>query len=113
MGDKRGKFIVPKTIKVNQFVTGTKEIDFSLADFAVPVTTIYVKDVLGGVKLIVPPGVRVEDQAVGVISDTKHSKADGVSDYENGPLIIVKGAHVLSKVNVKVNKRVPPITIVQ
>ena len=110
---KRGKFIAPKTIKVNQFITETKEIDFSLADFAVPVTTIHVKDFLGGIRITVPPGVRVEEQTVGIISDTKLSKAVSGTSYEDGPLIVVKGAHVLSKVNVKVNNEVPPIAILQ
>lgn len=112
---KRGKFLVPDTIKVSQFLTETKEIDFSEADFAVPVTTIHVKDFLGGIRLTVPPGVRVETQAVGFLSDTKYSKAlagDNATDYNNGPLIIVKGAHILSKINVKVNSEVPPITII-
>lgn len=115
--EKRGKFIVPRTIKVSQFLTETKKIDFSEADFALPVTTIYVKDFLGGIQLIVPPGVHVETHVAGLLSKTTHSKSvivDNATDYENcPPIIVVKGTHVLSKVKVKVNMKVPPITIVQ
>mmetsp|Transcript_10185 Transcript_10185/g.14947 ORF Transcript_10185/g.14947 Transcript_10185/m.14947 type:complete len:143 (-) Transcript_10185:14-442(-) len=63
---KGGKFLAPRKIKINQILTDSKKIDFSLAYFAVPVTTIHVKDFLGGVKLTVPLGVRVETHAVGL-----------------------------------------------
>lgn len=106
---KRGKFLVPETIQASQLLTETKEIDFSLAEFAVPVTTIHAKNFLGGIKLTVPPGVRVETQTeMGCCS--RDSKP--VIDCATGPLIIVKGARFPSDIHVKVNREVPPITIV-
>eukprot|EP00547_Thalassionema_nitzschioides_P002086 CAMPEP_0194210862 /NCGR_PEP_ID=MMETSP0156-20130528/9156_1 /TAXON_ID=33649 /ORGANISM="Thalassionema nitzschioides, Strain L26-B" /LENGTH=170 /DNA_ID=CAMNT_0038938273 /DNA_START=50 /DNA_END=558 /DNA_ORIENTATION=- len=107
-GVKRGKFLVPKTITVSQFITGGKEIDLSSADFVVPVTTIYMKDFFGGIELTVPLGVRVEEESVGFLSDTHVTKKLANADCETGPLIILKGMHILSDLSVKVNDKVPP-----
>ncbi|CAJ1934411.1 unnamed protein product [Cylindrotheca closterium] len=106
-----GKFTVPKNISVVSVLDGTK-IDLSVADFVHPVTTIRVfPSVLSGVKIIVPRGVRVETQGLGILGGIK-GISQNIPVSHDGPKIIVQGITVLGGIKVSVNHNVPPVQIV-
>lgn len=110
--DKSGKFVVPKEVKVMQFVTDSLTLDFSVADFVFETTTITVKDFLGGVKVKVPPGVRVESKTMNFLSDMSKKLADAHA-VADSPRIVIKGVSFMGKVDIKVNDKVPPIVVVE
>eukprot|EP00526_Cylindrotheca_closterium_P019165 CAMPEP_0113610108 /NCGR_PEP_ID=MMETSP0017_2-20120614/4850_1 /TAXON_ID=2856 /ORGANISM="Cylindrotheca closterium" /LENGTH=222 /DNA_ID=CAMNT_0000518973 /DNA_START=113 /DNA_END=778 /DNA_ORIENTATION=+ /assembly_acc=CAM_ASM_000147 len=97
-----GKFTVPKNISVVSVLDGTK-IDLSIADFVHKVTTIRVfPSVLSGVKIIVPGGVRVETQGLGILGGIK-GISQNIPVSHDGPKIVVQGITVLGGIKVTVN----------
>lgn len=108
---QRGKFTVAKNVSVVSVLDGTK-IDLSVADFVYPVTTIRVfPSVLSGVKIIVPRGVRVEMQGLGILGGIK-GLSQNIPVSHDGPQLVVKGITVLGGIKVTVNHKVPPVQIV-
>ena len=112
-GCTKGKFTLPKTIHCGQILTGNK-LDLSIADFVHPVTTILVGTILGGFKLIVPRGVRVETQGFGILGGFKGLRSQTVhaGEVDNAPLIVLQGAAILGGAKVVVNDSVPPVQVI-
>ena len=112
-GRTKGKFTVPKTIHCGQILTGNK-LDVSIADFVHPVTTILVGTILGGFKLTVPRGVRVETQGFGILGGFKGLSSQTVhaGEVDNTPLIVLQGAAILGGAKVVVNDSVPPVQVI-
>jgi hypothetical protein len=109
----RGKFTVPKSIVVVSVLSVCK-INLSIADFVHPVTTILViPSVLSGLLITVPRGVRVETQGIGIIGVIWGLSTQNIHVGQEGPLLIVKGLTVMGGVKVSVNKKVPPVTVVE
>lgn len=110
---KGGKFTLPKTIHCGQILTGNK-LDLSRADFVFPVTTIIVGTILGGMKVIVPRGVRVETTGFGILGGFKGlpSQTVNASQVDNAPLLIVQGLSILGGAKVSVNHDVPPVQVI-
>ena len=125
-----GKFTVPKTLNVGHILSGEK-VDLSMADFVHPITTIYVGTILGGIKIFVPPGVRVETSGIGILGGFKgvndgcsHRRSRSSCSSRNlhshqphagqdAPTIQVTGLSILGGVKVIVNDKVPPVRIVE
>jgi hypothetical protein len=113
-GRYEGKFTVPKTIHVGQVLTATK-IDLSVADFVHPVSTISVGTVLGGLKVTVPRGVRVETHGIGILGAFRgiDSQTVNAGQGQDAPLVIVQGMTILGGATVVVNRGVPPIHVIE
>ena len=109
----KGKFTVPQTIHCGQILTGNK-LDLSKADFVHPVTTILVGTILGGFKLIVPRGVRVDTNGFGILGGFKGIQSQTVhaGEVDNAPLIILHGFAILGGAKVSVNYDVPPVQVI-
>jgi hypothetical protein len=107
----KGKFALAKTLNVGHILSGTK-IDLSRADFVHPVSTIYTGTILGGVKVIVPRGVRVETHGIGILGEFEGMRSQTVNAGQDAPLIVVNGLAILGGVKVIVNDSVPPVRIV-
>jgi len=108
----RGKFTLGKNVNAAHILSGDK-IDLSMADFIYPVTKIVVSAILGGVEVIVPRGVRVQANGLGILGGFEGTKSGQNLDIgQDAPLIVVKGVAILGGVDVKVNQDVPPIRIV-
>jgi hypothetical protein len=110
----KGKFTLPKTIHVGNILSGSK-LDLSCADFVHPVTTIVTGSILAGVKIIVPRGVRVETQGLGILGGFKGLRSQTVTagQYDDSPLVLIQGFAILGGVKVVLNDGVAPLRVVE
>ncbi|KAL7535331.1 hypothetical protein ACHAXR_006424 [Thalassiosira sp. AJA248-18] len=107
-----GKFTVPKSIKAGHVLSGDK-MDLSRADFVHPVTKINVCEILGGLEVIVPRGVRVQMKGIGILGGFEYkSRGQTVGAEQDAPLVVLSGFSLLGGVEVKVNTSVPPVRVV-
>ena len=107
-----GKFTLAKEIGVGRILGGDK-IDLSRADFVHPITTITAGTILGGLKVIVPRGVRVETRGLGILGGFKGLSNQTVHAGEQAPLVIIQGLSILGGVKVTLNEYVPPLKIIK
>lgn len=109
----QGKFTLPKTIHCGQILKGNK-LDLSRADFIHPVTTILVGTILGGFKLVVPRGVRVETTGFGILGGFQGLSSQNVNagQVDDAPMVVVQGMAILGGVKVTVNHEVPAVQII-
>ena len=113
LSNYRGKFAVPRSIKSGHILSGDK-IDLSYADFVHPVTKINVGVLLGGVKVVIPRGVRVEMKGIGILGGFEYRrKGQTVGVDYDAPLVVLEGFSMLGGVDVKVNESVPPVRVIQ
>mmetsp|Transcript_42330 Transcript_42330/g.78859 ORF Transcript_42330/g.78859 Transcript_42330/m.78859 type:complete len:165 (+) Transcript_42330:45-539(+) len=110
-----GRWVPDQEITVKAFAGGST-VDFSQALFVHSAYTIYTKAFWGGVTLIVPPGVAVEQNGQAILggfagsggvyssaADTLHTTAGNSSI-----MIKVEGTAVMGSVTVAVNERAKP-----
>ena len=109
--NQNGKFTVPKYIYGGAILSGI-HLDLSAADFVHPETKINAGTILGGLKLIVPRGVRVETRGVGILGGFKGLNTQNVHAGQDAPLVTVYGLAILGGLKVTVNENVPPVRIV-
>ena len=97
-GSRRGPWSPPARVVVLQ-VLGGATVDFREADLLDGVTNVYVFSLLGGVKIVVPPGLEVQVDGVGVLGGFAHrGRTPGDPD---GPVLRVRGVSVLGGVSVR------------
>ena len=111
MSCPKGKYTLPKFVHVGQVLNGQK-LDLSYADFVYPITTISVGTVLGGCKVIVPRGVRVETKGLGILGGFKGLSSTAIHAGQDAPTLVVQGVSILGGVKVTVNTNVPPVRVV-
>ena len=107
-----GKFTLAKEIAVGRILGGDK-IDLSRADFVHPITTISTGNILGGLKVIVPRGVRVETRGLGILGGFKGLDSQTVHAGQDAPLVIIQGLAILGGVKATINHDAPPLKIVK
>ncbi|TJZ56002.1 DUF1707 domain-containing protein [Streptomyces piniterrae] len=81
-------------------VMGGGEIDLREADFAGPEIVITCWAVMGGVNIVVPPGVQVEMRGLGIMGGFDQGE-DGVPGDPGAPRVIVKGLALMGGVGVE------------
>ncbi|MDI9836327.1 DUF1707 domain-containing protein [Streptomyces sp. KAU_LT] len=86
---RKGRWTAPKRLNCVAF-WGGGEIDLREANFADREIEINCVAVMGGVQVIVPPGVEVVVRGVGVMGGFDH-REDGVLGEPGGPRVIVSG----------------------
>ncbi|MGV9233001.1 DUF1707 SHOCT-like domain-containing protein [Streptomyces nigra] len=86
---RKGRWTAPKRLNCVAF-WGGGEIDLRDADFADREIRINCVAVMGGVQVIVPPGVEVVVRGVGVMGGFDH-RENGVLGDPGGPRVIVSG----------------------
>ena len=71
--DRRGRWIVPRKMRVKCFWGGGR-LDFREADFGPGVTELHVTAIMGGLEIIVPPGLAVDVDASAIMGgfDERH-----------------------------------------
>lgn len=79
---------------------GGIELDFREACFPPGVTTVTVLAVMGGVKILVPEGVRVESGGMGIMGGFEG--IDQLGDDPDGPVLRIDGLAIMAGVEVKV-----------
>jgi hypothetical protein len=100
---RRGAWVVPRHLKVFA-VMGGAELDMRRARFAPGVTEIEVLSILGGVQILVPPGVRVEMLAVAAMGGVEANVADVPPSEEGAPVLRISGLAVLGGVEAKAKR---------
>jgi hypothetical protein len=98
--ERRGSWIVPRHLKVVAFMGGV-ELDLREARFAPGVTEIDVTAILGGVEIIVPPGVRVESFGAAFLGGFQARGGDATALTPFNPVIRLSGIALLGGVDVK------------
>jgi len=105
-----GRFIVPKKLNFVCVLHGAS-VDLTDAQFIHPETVIDVVAVLGGCKIIIPPGVRVKSSGVAIMGGIKAKTDRSLLSDEDMPLIHVRGVSILGGVKVFTDPMKPQITI--
>lgn len=97
-----GSWVPPRQLRTLA-VMGGAELDFRQAVFAAPVVEVEVFALMGGVEVIVPPGVRVEAHGLGIMGGFDDRSPDPASDPAS-PLVRVKGLALMGGVSVEVRR---------
>ena len=98
---RRGQWTVPRTVHAIAFMGGV-EIDLRGARLTSPVTEIRVLAIMGGVKVTVPPGVRVESNGFAIMGGFEDQLESAASSDPNAPLVRLTGFALMGGVEVKV-----------
>ncbi len=99
--DTKGSWVVPRQLQVVA-VLGGGALDMREARFSAGITEINVAAVLGGVEIIVPPGVRVEVLGSAVLGGFALSGVDESAFSPQAPVLRIRGIAVMGGVDVKV-----------
>jgi hypothetical protein len=86
---RKGRWTVPRRFTCLTF-WGGGELDLREADFAAPEVRIDCWAIMGGVNIVVPPGVEVVVRGIGIMGGFDHSE-DGVPGEPGAPRVIVSG----------------------
>ena len=96
---RKGPWAVPQTIRAIT-VMGGIELDMRFAQLTAPVTEIQIFAVMGGVSLIVPPGVRVESEGFAIMGGFGNDVGEPSSP--NAPTVRLTGFALMGGVDVRV-----------
>ncbi|PRX99460.1 DUF1707 SHOCT-like domain-containing protein [Allonocardiopsis opalescens] len=101
--ERTGRWVVAPRLVVNS-VLGGVELDFREAVLAQREITVQLMCLLGGVRMVVPEGVRVENAAAAILGGAELGGAGAVDD-PGAPTIRLTGMLLLGGVEVKVKRR--------
>jgi hypothetical protein len=96
---RKGPWAVPRTINAIAFMGGI-ELDLRFAHLTAPVTEIQILAVMGGVSVIVPPGVRVESEGFAIMGGFGDVVGDPASS--SAPVVRLTGFAFMGGVDVRV-----------
>lgn len=96
---RKGPWTVPKTINAIAIMGGI-ELDLRFAQLTAPVTEIQILAVMGGVSVIVPPGVRVESEGFAIMGGFGNEVGDPASS--SAPIVRLTGFAFMGGVDVRV-----------
>ena len=96
---RKGPWAVPQTINAIAIMGGI-ELDMRFAQLTAPVTEIQIFALMGGVEVIVPPGVRVESDGFAIMGAFGNEVGDPASP--NAPVIRLTGFALMGGVEVRV-----------
>lgn len=91
---RKGRWRLPKRLNVVA-VMGGAELDLRDADFSRGETTIWVLAVMGGVGVVVPPGVRLESDGVAIMGAFTDQDGLPAVARDDAPLIRVRGLAIM------------------
>ena len=95
--ERTGSWIVPRQLKV-VVVMGGAEIDLREARFGAGVTEIEVFVLMGGVNIIVPPGVRVESLGAAFMGSFDLKAGDATAISPTNPIVRLSGLAIMGGV---------------
>jgi hypothetical protein len=100
---RKGSWLVPRYLKVITLMGGV-ELDLRQARLAPGVTEIEVLAVMGGVEIIVPPGVRVELMGVAIMGGFETSGVDERALDPGQPILRLTGLAFMAGVEAKLKR---------
>lgn len=86
-------------------IMGGAELDFRDAEFGPGVTELSIFAIMGGAEIIVPPGLAVECDGVGIIGGFEHHAGSASRADATAPLLRINGVALMG--GVEVNVRLP------
>lgn len=98
--DRKGAWIPPKTLHTLALMGGAG-LDFREAHFGPGVTEVNVLAVMGGVDIIVPPGVTVETAGFGIMGGFDGHSQTVATDDPSAPVLRIRGLAVMGGIDVK------------
>ena len=100
-GSRTGMWTVPREMRAVA-VMGGVDLDFRQATFGAGVTDVWVFALMGGVDIVVPPGVRVECEGVGIAGAFEDHSGDGTeTPDDDAPVLRVRGAALFGGVDIE------------
>ena len=96
--DRKGQWTPPRHLNCLALMGGAT-VDFREARFGEPVVEVTVAAFMGGVEILVPPGVRVESNGFAIMGGFAHFTQDAGPD---APVIKVNGLACMGAVEIKV-----------
>jgi len=102
--ERRGSWIVPRHFKVFAFMGGA-DIDLREARFGPGVTEIDVTAVMGGVAILVPPGVRVECFGAAFMGSFEGHVGDATALSALHPTVRISGIAIMGGVEARTRAR--------
>jgi hypothetical protein len=88
----------------NVYVTtlmGGASLDFREASLDSGVTEVYVLAIMGGVEIIVPPGLQVESSGIGIMGGFDHGSGATRNPDPNAPILRISGLALMGGVEIK------------
>lgn len=83
-------------------VMGGTELDFREARMPPGVTTVNVFAAMGGVDIVVPPGIRVESHGIGILGGFDHTAEDDEEEDLDAPVLRITGFACMGGVSISV-----------
>ena len=100
---RKGSWAVPRRLKIVAIMGGV-ELDLRQARLAPGLTEIEVFAVMGGVEILVPPGVRVESMGMAVMGGFETSAGDADATSPDRPFIRISGLAVMGGVDASMRR---------
>lgn len=97
--ERKGLWTPPKRLTVLA-VMGGADLDFRECQFGSPVTEVVIVALMGGVDIVVPPGVRVESKGIAIMG--AFEGASGGTPTPGAPVIKLSGLVCMGAVEIKV-----------
>ncbi|CAN5669844.1 DUF1707 domain-containing protein [soil metagenome] len=79
---------------------GGAQLDFRQARLSPGVTEVYCFAAWGGVEIIVPPGLRVESNGIGIMGGFEHSGGEEVAPDMDAPILRITGLAIMGGVEI-------------
>ncbi|HET7229525.1 MAG TPA: DUF1707 domain-containing protein [Longimicrobium sp.] len=99
--ERKGGWTPPRQLNVIA-VMGGVELDFREARFAPGLTEVTCFAMMGGIEIIVPPGVHVETNGMGLMGGFAHSGSADVPADPNAPVLRIGGVAIMGGVELDV-----------
>lgn len=98
--ERKGSWVPPKTLHTLALMGGAG-LDFREARFAPGVTEVHILTIMGGVEVIVPPGITVESSGFGVMGGFDGHSQTVPNDDPSAPVLRIRGLAVMGAIEVK------------
>lgn len=98
--DRKGSWVPPRKMNTLAFMGGAG-LDFREARFGPGVTEVTILAIMGGVDVIVPPGVTVETQGMGIMGGFESYSQTVDSDDPLAPVLRIRGLAIMGGVEVR------------
>lgn len=97
--ERKGVWSPSANLYVVAFMGGSL-LDFREAQLGPGVTNVMVLAMMGGVEIVVPPGLRVESNGMGIMGGFEHA-GQHAADPGNGPVLRISGVAIMGGVEIK------------
>jgi DUF1707 SHOCT-like domain len=98
--DRKGRWLVPRSMRVRCFWGGGR-LDYREADFGPGVTELHVTAVMGGLEIIVPPGLAVDVDASAIMGGFDERHRASPSPDPDRPVLRITGFAMMGGVSIE------------